>query len=227
MSNSDFQFIILKQLQSELPRRYSASEMFPILQSLGTGEALQVLKVDDIAVYDWDRQVITLTGEASQALKLNLEKAESPPEEIKAINRMKESLDWGNVIERALSRVCFTVNLRGTMIYGGIFLDAISQMPIDFPVTRVRLNDQQVQFSILPIHIPFVQTDPVSGSGPEPQLSVAPEARADAQQLDANGDRFSNWIRSIATGETARKFRKVIRDPSLRRMMEKSGKLIN
>ena len=227
MSDHDFQFLILRKLQSEFLKGHSASEVFPVLKSLGTGEILQSLTTNDIEVYDWEQQILTLTLEASHGLRQSLEKLSSPPGEIMAVNRMKERLDWGNAMERALYRRCFAVKVRGAMAYGGIFLDAVSQVPIQFPVARVRLKEQQVQMSILPIHIPFVETDPILSSGSEPQLSITPEAKADAEQLDTANHRFSDWIRGIATCEIAHEFRKAIRNPEVRKMIETSGKLIH
>src|SRR4051794_16456947 len=44
--------------------------------------------------------------------------------------------------------------------YGGSFLDGESQMAIDFPVARVRVEDKRAVLHFLPVHLPFYETDP-------------------------------------------------------------------
>ncbi len=220
-----FQLIILKQRWSDLKLGYRAPDALRVLAAIGDGDGLYVAAAQDLDVYDWDRQTLTLTSDATAALMRALADQGSPPDGVKAIVEMRSRLGWGNRLESALYTRCFVVNVDGALIYGGIFLDATSQMGIDYPVARVTVVDDRAVTALLPVHIPFVVTDPVTESGAWRDASIATEAQADVRQLDAHGDRFANWIRGVSTTGNASEFRALIRDPRIKGLLETAGKL--
>ncbi len=184
-------------------------EAFPKLKSSGAEAAFFVIGMDQIETYDWDTQSITLTLEATKGLA-----ALEPPEVLKNEVRempLRERLVW------ATSEKGFLALVGEEPIYGGIFVDPMSQRSIDFPVLRVSLTpDKKARLNLLPIHVPFFMQDPASGE------TLAPEMRHDWQQFSQETKQL---VGSYGDTQTAKDFRKVIRNNSVREIMQKSGKI--
>jgi hypothetical protein len=219
-----FQLFILKQDWHELDLGYDAQGAFSILEAIDTSDNLFIVSLKEIEVYDWERQTITLTEDATQKLASALVSEGELGEEATAMVNMRKSLGWGNPFEHALYAKAFVVRAEGDSLYGGIFLDAVSQMAIDYPVARVTVVDGKAMFALLPIHIPFVMIDPVDGSGNARELSVAEEAKGDVQQLDADGF-LTEWIIGGATSNGAVELRSLIRDKRVKDTLDAVGKL--
>jgi hypothetical protein len=222
-----FQLIIFRQRWSDLKLGYHASEAFPILTSLDSGKSLYIITLKEIETYDWDLQTITLTSNTTEAFIGALEAPENTPDEVKAITEMKKRAGWGNSSELALYTRCFVVKAHSELVYGGIFLDAISQMPINYPVARVSVSDHRVVISLLPVHIPFLVTDPISELGIVREPSITAEAQADVQLLNKHENLFTNWTRDIAKSDTANEFRKLIRDSKIKSILKTGAKIKN
>ena len=107
----------------------------------------------------------------------------------------------------------FVVLLGHERVYGGIFLDGESQMAIDFPVARVRVEHKRAVFHFLPVHFPFYETDP----------AVDPMA-GDDRPGDVPTSMMDHF-RQAAMTETAVKNRKLLQDPRIRAWLTAAGKL--
>ena len=223
-SDESFQLIILNQDWQDFGRVYDSEEALPLLMNADTSESLFVISLREIEHYDWDTQVITLTKDATGALVSVLDNA-AQGEEAEAIMGLRESLGWGNELERALYIRVFLVRVDSDTVYGGIFLNAVSQMAIDYPVLRVTVVDGKAVFAVLPVHVPFTMVDPIGGAGGVSELSIAEEAEADVEQLNEQDDFLTAWILDIATSDTASQFRELIRDTRIKTVLEAAGKL--
>lgn len=217
---TDFKIIILKENWFDLEIGYEAEKAQSVLSSADMSQPVFVISKDQIEKYDWDLQTITLTSNATNELGEALLNIGANSTEIEKLNHLKESIGWGNPIERALYIHPFIVQVDNQFKYGGIFLDATSQMAITFPVARVTIAEGKVVMALLPIHIPFVMIDPIDGSGNLRQPVIAVEAKNDVQQLDF----FSDWSTELATSATSEKFRTIIRDEKIRLIFEAAGK---
>lgn len=224
-SDDDYQFVVLRQNWIDLELGYTAAEALPRLKAAGAGGSLLVLNVATIDQYAWGQQTITLTKAGTQALVHAVAGEGTGRAPFKALTELKQSLGWGNALERALYIKGFVVNVRSEALYAGIFLDAPSQMAIDFPVARVSIRKGQAGISLLPVHIPFVTVDPVAEAGTVNELSIVQEAQEDARALDQKDKGFSHWLGQLATTETAKTFRQLMRDGRIRHIFERAGKL--
>ena len=218
---TDFKIIILKENWFDLEVGYEAEKAQSVLSSADTSKPIFVISKDNIEKYDSDLQTITLTSSATNELGTALIKIDANSTEIEKLTNLKESLGWGNSVERALYLHPFIVQVDNQFKYGGIFLDAASQMAVNFPVARVTIAEGKVVIALLPTHIPFVMIDPIDGSGNLRQPVIADEAKYDVQQLD---DFFSDWSTELATSATSEKFRTMIRDEKIRLIFEAAGK---
>jgi len=216
---TEFKIIILKENWWDLKIGYEAEKAQAILGSADFSDPLFVITKEKIEKYDWDLQTITLSSTTTKELGEALSNLGKDSGEIEKLNHLKESLGWGNPVERALYIHSFIVQVDSQFKYGGIFLDATSQMAIDFPVARITIADGKVVIALLPTHIPFVMIDPIDGSGNLRQAVIADEAKSDVQQLDF----FSGWSNGLATSATSKKFRALIRDESVRVIFEKEN----
>ena len=125
---------------------HTYAEAFPKLKSAGTANAFFVIGMDQIETYDWDTQSITLTSEGTKDLAA-LEPSEVFKDEVRDMTMM-ERLRWG-VWDKG-----FLILVGEEPVYGGIFLDAMSQRPIRFPVIRVTLTpDKKARLNLLPVHV--------------------------------------------------------------------------
>jgi len=215
-SEIEFKIIILKDNWFDLKIGYEAEKAQSVLSSADISNPVFVITKNQIEKYDWDLQTITLTSTATKELGEALSNIGADSNEIEKLNNLKESLGWGNPIERALYIHPFIVQVDNQFKYGGIFLDAPSQMAIDFPVARITILDGQIVIALLPTHIPFVMIDPIDGNGNLRQPVITDEAKSDVQQLDF----FSDWSTGIATSATANKFRAIIRDENIKAFLK-------
>ena len=175
---------------------------------------LQALSINQIEKYDWDLQAITLTQQGTEQLAQALVAIKGTNSAgVAKLKNLKENLGWGNPIERALYTQIFIVLVNDQFKYGGIFLDATSQMAIDFPVARVTISEGKAVIALLPTHLPFVMIDLVDGDGNLRHPAIAEEAQEDIMQQQ---DFFSQWIGRLATTETSVRFRAIIRDEAIR-----------
>ncbi len=224
-TSSDFRIIILDGDWQSLNLGYESGNAVSTLKTLDTSKALFTLNLDAIESYDWDKQKITLTQDATNALAQSLEKAGRLTDGVEKLKSLKNSMGWGNPLQSALYTRVFLIELNEDILYCGIFLDATSQMPINYPVARVMLDGGKAVIALLPIHIPFVNEDPVDGSGNIRGLVVTDEARADIADLNRKDSFADKWICNLATSPGAVEHRKLQRDPRIKRILEASGKI--
>ncbi len=226
MLTADFELIILQQDWQDLKLGYQAQPALAVLKSAPTHDNLYVITLKEIEQYDWDKQTFILTQVATQALEHTLlSQGRLKDDGVQALINLKKSLGWGNPIERALYTQAYVVKVENEFLYGGIFLDAISQMGINYPVARVSLQDGQAVIALLPCQIPFVMMDPVDASGIMLDLTITPEAREDARQLDEANGFLTKWIRELVISDQATQLRKQMRPARLRALLETAGKL--
>lgn len=223
--NAAWQLIVFKPGWNELQLGYAAAPAQTTLFALDTGDPLFVVSLSQIAAYDWEQQTITLTSEASTALAQALADAGGATADVQALTDFYASLGWGSAVSRALYTRAFVVLVEGEPVYGGIFLDAVSQMAIDYPVARVSRVGDQLVLALLPIHIPFAEVDPVGGSGVLGTVQVPDVAAADIAQLEQNDGFFSQWMQDVALSESAVQFRLIIRDESIHTILAEADKL--
>lgn len=220
-----WQLVILRQGWSELQLGYAAAPSQTALFALDIQDPLFVVSLSEMETYDWEHQTITLTTAASSALAQALADDGGSRTDVKPLTDFYESLGWGSAVSRALYTRAFVVQVNGEPVYGGIFLDAISQMAIDYPVARVSNEGEQLVIALLPIHIPFAEMDPVGSSGEMGTVQVPEVAAADMAQLEQNDNFFSTWMQEMALRETAVQFRQIIRAESVRTILDEAGKL--
>ncbi len=198
-------------------------EILPSLQAARLQESLFTVCIDDIESYNWERQELTLTQKTSMALVEVLPLNKKDREETETMIRQKASPGWAGPLELVLNLHRFAVKMGGELIYGGIFLEPTSQRPISYPVLRVAIVEGRIRFSVLPLHIPFLTFDPGLREARTWDDAIAPQAKGDWIRLTDEIKRgfFEKGIRS----SYADSFRKLIHDPYIRALMEKSGKL--
>jgi hypothetical protein len=217
-----FELIIFEQNWGGLSLGYDYEQAWPKLVALNRDDALFTVGVAEIDVYDWSHQSITLTAEASAGLADALGRADVLNEGATALKELEASLGWGNPIEQALYTRGFVVTLNDEPVYGGIFLNAISQMGIDYPVIRVEVAQGKAILHLLPVHLPFMTTDPVA-AGNEPEGPViAPEAQADWNQFPQE---FTSAFLDMANSDQAAAFRVLMQDARIRAVMGQAGKV--
>ena len=138
-----------------------------------------VLSADDLEEWNWTTQAVTLSLAATARLLAALPADEELSEGVRHLKSMYEQLGWGNPIALRLQMRSFLVSLDGEALYGGVFLDAVSERLVAMPVLRANLVDGRAVLHVLPMHLPFLRVDP---GVPEREITiddVAPEARQD------------------------------------------------
>ncbi|HMK64343.1 MAG TPA: hypothetical protein VK564_01030, partial [Thermodesulfobacteriota bacterium] len=135
-----FSLVILKQDWYDLKLGYTYTQALPLLEKVETSGSLFVLETKDIASYLWFRQAIALTDQATQRLLGVLPAKEELRPYIRGMANWKEKEGYGNPLEMPLYAKGFLVKVSGRVLYGGIFLDPLSQMAIHYPVIRVGLE---------------------------------------------------------------------------------------
>ncbi|MBI5929694.1 MAG: hypothetical protein HY862_10320 [Chloroflexi bacterium] len=217
-----FQIIILNQDWNDLQLGYRFITAQPNLNAADKSNPLFTIGLEEIESYDWTWQAITLTPDATTRLIDVL--PISDKEGVRSLIDLKESLGWGNPLENALYIHSFVVMVNGEMLYGGIFLDPMSQMAIDFPVIRISLVNGQAVLYLLPVHIPFVNYDPFAFAGTADVDSAINEVvEGDWSQFS---DEFKSGIMSFGNTFTAVLFRGLIRDAQIKDALLASSKLI-
>jgi hypothetical protein len=201
---------------------YEAQDALSNINALEENDTLFVINLNDIESYNWDQQTITLTRETTENLAIALDNHVESSEAVEALMDMRERLDWGNPFERALYTKTFLVNVDNHSLYSGIFLHAVSQMAIDYPVIRLSVIDGKATLSLLPTHIPFIMIDPIDELGNVRKAPLAQEISQDSQGLD---EFFSKVIMSNSTTDTANEFRKLIRDSRVKKIFEAANKI--
>ena len=171
VANDDFQLIILKI------GYYEAQNILPYLQAVAAGDILFTIRLNEIDAYNWDKQTITLTKDATDNLL---------PLEAQDISTIDEISLWRKEIPYVFPARGFIVKSRGEWQYGGIFLSAFSELAIDYPVARLLTEDEKAIISLLPLHIPFVTIDPVEQSEHRTRFLIADEAKDDVKHLEAD-----------------------------------------
>lgn len=221
-SQLDFKLIILKQEWGQLKIGYASEPAQTLLKSVDSSDPLFTVNIELVEKYDWNLQTITLTQQGTdQLIKALTSLEDTDSDEVTQLQEMKKNLGWGNPVENVLYNHAFIIQADNQFRYGGIFLDALSQMPIDYPVIRVTISNSKVVLALLPTHIPFVMTDPIDGNGNLRDLAISQDAERDVQQLDF----FSSWTAGLATSESSIKFRAVIRDEAIKRILETANKI--
>jgi hypothetical protein len=178
--------------------------------------------IREIESYDWKRQSITLTGEATKRLIAALPSKEQMNPGARAIKSMSEKLGWGDSAGLSLLYKGFLVFVDGRPTYGGVVLEPMSQLAIRFPVLRFDTRNGKTVLSVMPVHVPFFTSDPVlsaAASDPEPVFNAAagdwrqfPQAIRDSLLADAGS-------------KVAKQFRELITSPTIREIMNGAGKL--
>lgn len=218
-----FQFCIFRQSLDQLELGYRAPEAFAILEKLETNTSAFVIGPDEVASYDWDKQTLTLTKAATLELVGIPAEKDAREDGATALMTMKERLGWENRLSSKLYTRAFVVKVAGAFLYGGIFLDALSQRAINYPVARISLESDQAVIAILPIQIPFCETDPAASGVMEP-FHITDKAQADAQYLESQNGFFREWIGGMATDLLTQDLRALIRDERIKQCFA-AGKL--
>jgi hypothetical protein len=162
-----------------------------------------------------------LTQAATAELVESFPLEEQRREGLDALKNLEASFGYGNPVERALYIRAFVVTLNDEPLYGGIFLNAVSQMAVDYPVIRVDFFEGRAVLHLLPIHLPFLTVDPVRTESVTDEM-IAAEARGDWNQFSPEFK--SVWLEA-ASGEKADEFRTLIQNSQVREILERAGKL--
>ncbi len=215
-----FQLLILRENWFDLGLGYDPEPALERLSAADYSNPLFTVTLDDIDGYVWDWQTITLTPDATRKLVQTVDEVEHP-EGAQRLLDLEASMGWGDLLSRGLYIQPFVVLADGEFAYGGIFLDAISQMAINFPVIRISVNDEQAVMNILPIHIPFVDYDPILRAASLDD-AFTPIIEGDRQSAP---DFFDEAVSGWSSSEMAVHFRTVIMSDNVRSVIEESGKL--
>lgn len=113
---------------------YTVESSWDILRSAYPSKVTYTLTDEDIALYDWSNQIITLTVSSSSTL------IESYPD--------LESVIFPDII----TGQPFIVVFDGQPLYGGIFIHPRSAMGIDFPVIYLSRYGDVFALKIRPSH---------------------------------------------------------------------------
>jgi len=222
-SSSDrFQLVILKQDWYDLKLGYNYTEALPVLRSANAADNLVVIGTNDIESYRWMQQSIILTVQATAKLIQVLPQIEDLRGPIRAMHKVKKERGWGNPIEAALHLKGFLAAVGDQVIYGGIFLEPMSQMAIAYPVIRPGMVDGKAMLHLLPVQIPFVAYDPVSNEGSAWDNAIAPEGARDWAYFPKE---MKSRFMSFGTRQEAIEFRQIIRNINVREIMQQAGKL--
>ncbi|MBI4956372.1 MAG: hypothetical protein HY908_30425 [Myxococcales bacterium] len=216
MEVSTVRLVILKAGWDELGLGYEAGPALARLRTAPLEPALFTLEVADLAAYRSGSHAFVLTPEGTARLIAAL--AATPDARLAGVRKLaalKAKLGMGNAVGRALYTRAFVVLAGAERVYGGIFLDAPSQMAIDFPVARVAAEDERLVLRMLPLHLPFFESDP--GAAPAPRADDGAGYGAPSGMIDA--------FRSAAASPLAVENRALLDDPRLRAALERAGKL--
>ncbi len=219
-----FAFVILKNEPMFEKEKwvFEYSQIWEELKTSYKSNALFTIGTEEIDSYDWKRQSITLTPEATKHLIETLPADEDLHPQALEIKKMAEHLGWSNIIALSLNYKGFVVVVDGAPLYGGLFLEPVSQLAIQFPVLRTDMQDNKAILWILPVHVTFWTSDPVLSEAAGDPEHVAREAAGDWKSFPPS---MRDHFKSIANSETANAFRKLIMSPSIREIMKNAEKL--
>jgi hypothetical protein len=206
-------FVVLKSDWHELRLGYKAAPALTALRTTSLADPLFQAEPADVEEYRWSTETLVLTSAATSRLVDALSRVATRQEEIEKLNSLKESLGDRNALSHALYVRPFVVLIGQERVYGGIFLDGESQMAIDFPVARVRVEKKRAVLHFLPVHLPFYETDP-----------VADPTAGDDRPRDVP-DSMMDHFRKVAMTETAVENRKLLQDQRIRSWLVAVGKL--
>lgn len=218
-----FQMIIFREsLWSDTYIATEAEDAFPLIAEFDEEQSLFVINLDDIESYDWDQQTILLTQDATERLATAVENIEISDPSLESLIGIKESMNWGNRIERPLYTRAFTVKVDDEDLYSGLFIDALSSIDIDYPAIRLSIIDGNAALSLLPGHFDDIMIDPIDANGNLREIVISQDSERYGQDLDE----FSlKVIYAISTSEDANMFRELIRDERIKVIFETANKL--
>lgn len=221
-SSSPYELIILKSGLDQSQIGYKPEQAQAQLAAVTHEAYLFRVGLEAIAHYDWARHGLSLTAEATAGLLEALADESRSLRPYDGLTQLSRSIGLGNDLEHALNTRGFLVALDGVPRYGGIFLGAMSQQLIRYPVMRATLAAGQATFYQLPIHIPFVMWDPEADAGPPAAETVAKEVQVEW----AHPSRFmQSFVSEQAKGQHASRFRALINDPQVHALLARTGKL--
>lgn len=131
-----FSVHILTETWDSLRLGYKTEKSWPILMKIYKHTTVVEVTSLDIAKYDWVKQQITLTADATAVLKKRFKAG------------VKGSFPDLGTLHRA-----FVVTVDGEPAYGGVFLDRISPMAIKYPV--IYINEDKnglITMDVRPMH---------------------------------------------------------------------------
>jgi hypothetical protein len=220
--SSGFQLVILKQDWHDLKLGCTYAQTFPLLKSINPSERLFSVGISDVESYNWTRQIITLTAESTENLIKALPQEKDLKNYIQYMARAKRERGWGNPIEPALHLKGFLVTVDDELIYGGIFLEPMSELAAVYPVIRPGMKGNKAVLHLLPVQIPFVAYDPMSSESTAWNAAIAPEGAGIWTQFPPH---MKSQIINIGESKDATEFRDLIKNTKVREIMEKTGKL--
>jgi hypothetical protein len=160
--------------------------------------------------------------EATARLIRALPREQDLKKHIQYMANVKRKFGWGNPIEPALHLKGFLVKVDDEIVYGGIFLEPMSELAAGYPVIRPGMIHVKAIFHLLPIQIPFIAYDPVSNDAAAWDAAITPEGAKDWAQFPGH---IKSHFMSIGARQEAIEFRAIIRNSRVREVMEQAGKL--
>jgi hypothetical protein len=140
---------------------YDYKQAWQILQQQSPG-TLAAIAEGDVESFDWPCQTLTLTPAASERLRNTL----SQPPRLKRGEKPLGAVA-GIDLEHSLYLKGFLLELDGRPLYGGVFLDALSVMMIEYPVIRTdELANGRLAFHIAPMQEWSSYADPAASVDP-------------------------------------------------------------
>jgi hypothetical protein len=174
-------------------------------------------------LYNWTRQSISLTKEATDKLIRALPVEQDLKKHVQHMAKVKKERGWGNIIEPALHLKGFLAILNDEIIYAGIFLEPMSEVAARYPVIRPGISERKAVLYLLPVQIPFVAYDPISEDIAVWNKAIAPEGAGPWAHFPPQ---MKSQIISMGANKNAMEFRSMIRNEEVRTILEQAGKLI-
>ena len=103
------------------------NKVFPRLFEARAAGARVTFTENDIDEWNWNAQAITLSRTATQRLLDSLPGESELADSVRQMKSGHERLKWGNQIGLSLHTRGFLVSLQGEPVFGGVFLEAVSQ----------------------------------------------------------------------------------------------------
>lgn len=192
-------------------------KVLPRLSEARSAGARVTFTQSDIDEWNWNAQAITLSRSATQRLFASLPAESELTGSVRQMKKGHERLNWGNQIGLSLHTRAFLVSVQDEPVYGGVFLEAVSERRVNIPVLRTTLVDGRVVLHVLPVHLPFLMVDPGSPDHDVTIDEVAPEARRDLQ--------LAKIMLRRSYGTEAVRLRAIVRNSGLYETLQRSGKL--